>query len=94
MLNINSCSTAQQMHSVNLLLRLEGGVGILEFGFFWGGQNIFDFRGVLSYEGEVYFLEEGQSILRTFSHFEMRDFKNSKHFCLRRPHFQYSHFQI
>ena len=35
LLNTNSCSIAQQMHSVHPLLRLEGGVGILEFGVFW-----------------------------------------------------------
>ena len=70
------------------LLRLGG---ILDF---WGGQNIFNFRGV-SYEGVrgLYFLGGGQFILCPFSHFEMQDFKTPKIFCLQYSYFPYSYFR-
>ena len=42
----------------------------------------------------LYFIGVGQFILRPFANFQMQDFKNSKHFCLRDSHFQYTHFQI
>lgn len=42
-------------HTVHPSLKL-GGVGVLEFKILWGGQNIFDFRGGLSWGEGIYFL--------------------------------------
>ena len=62
-------------------LRLGG--GILEFCFFGGGQNIFDFRrfsyerlGLWGVGGLGLCFVGGQFILCPFSHFEIKDFKN------------------
>ena len=52
-------------------------------GFWEVGQNIFYFRGV----GVVCFLGGGQFVLRPFSHFEIKDFKNSKLFLPGAPLF-------
>ena len=41
-------------HTVHLPLKL-GGVGVLEFKILWGGQNIFDFRGVVLGAGGIVF---------------------------------------
>ena len=55
-------------------------------------RDIFDITGVYPMKGGgVYFFGGGQFVLRSFSHFETHDFKNN--FSLRRPHFQYLHFQ-
>ena len=59
-----------------------GGVGILEFWVFRGGQNIFDFflgGGGCPMRVGLYFLGGGQFILHLFPHFEMQDFKSSKY---------------
>ena len=63
-----------------------GRVEIFKFCVLGGGQNIFDFRGWFSYEGEVTLLRGGggvcgQFILSPFFHFEMQDLKNSKFFA-------------